>query len=54
MIRECKLCVRTQVSGHKSWNVSNAASERIAMQRGNAACILGTSTDDDFSTEFCV
>jgi len=25
-----------------------------AMQRGNAACILGTIADDDFSTEFFV
>jgi len=23
----------------------------VAMQRGNAACILGTIADDDFSTE---
>ena len=26
----------------------------VAMQRGNAACILGTIADDDFSTEFFV
>ena len=26
----------------------------VAMQRGNAACILGTIADDDFSTEFLV
>ena len=24
----------------------------VAMQRGNAACILGTIADDDFTTEF--
>jgi len=24
------------------------------MQRGNAACILGTIADDDFSTEFFI
>ena len=26
----------------------------VAMQRGNAACILDTIADDDFSTEFFV
>jgi len=26
----------------------------VAMQRGNAACILGTIADDDFSTDFFV
>jgi len=26
----------------------------VAMQRGNAACILGTIADDDFSIEFFV
>ena len=25
---------------------------RVAMQRGNAACVLGTVADDDFYTEF--
>ena len=26
----------------------------VAMQRGNAACILGTVADDELSTEFFV
>jgi len=26
----------------------------VAMQHGNAACIIGTIADDYFSTEFCV
>jgi len=26
----------------------------VAVQRGNAACILGTIVDDDFSTEFFI
>jgi len=26
----------------------------VAMQRENAACILGTIADDDFSTELCI